>query len=165
MRIELSVAEAVALATAVRPLPPGVRDVRPAASGDAVEVDVEPAGLPGASGLARLAGALAGVVTVTARIASWSDGAATVTLAAQARGIAVDRLLGPFLGTIRQALAAQGLPPDVVVLRTGADGPELVVQVQRAVDERVRGAVVRDVALSAGTLRVEVSVEPDVSLR
>jgi len=78
---------------------------------------------------------------------------------------AVHRLLNQFLGTIRSALAAQGLPPDLVELTAGPDGPRLVVHVQAAVDARASGVVVRDVTLTGGVVRAEVEVVPPVALR
>jgi hypothetical protein len=128
------------------------------------EADLDATLLPGASGLVRLAAAMAGTVTVTARLLGWSDGDAVVALAAEARGIAVHRLLNQFLGTIRSALAAQGLPPDLVELTAGPDGPRLVVHVQAAVDARASGVVVRDVTLTGGVVRAEVEVVPPVAL-
>ena len=165
MHIELTVEEAVALARAARPLPPLVLAVRPSATGDGVEADVDPTQVPGSSGLMRFVSGLAGVVTVTARLVAFADGDAVVELAAQARGLTVDRMLNLLLGQLRSALADQGLPPDLVELRAGDDGPLLVAHVQRAVDERVAGVVVEDVGLRDGVVRVRVGVGPDAALR
>lgn len=180
MRIEVGVDEAVRLARGAGVLPAMVLDARAAGDtedgavrgaggpgghpGDAVEVDLDPALLPGASGLMRLGAALAGRVTVTARFAGFSGGDASFTLAAQARGLTVDRLLNHLTGTIADALAAQGLPPDVVELRPGADGPVLVAHAQAAVDPRASGFVVQAVELREGSVRVDVAVPGEVRL-
>lgn len=159
MRVEVTVDEAVRLARAVVPVPAMVLGVRPAGeTGDAVEVDLDPARLPGASGLVRLGAALAGRVTVTARFLGFTDGDASFALAAEARGFTVDRLLNHLSGTIAATLAAQGLPPDVVELRPGVDGPVLVAHAQAAVDARVSGVVVQGVELRGGTATVDLSV-------
>lgn len=165
MRIELTIDEAVRIARAVAPVPAMVLAVRPAGDrGDTVEVDLDPALLPGASGLVRLGAALAGRVTVAARFLGFADGDASFALAAQARGFTVDRLLNHLTGAIADALAAQGLPPDVVELRPGADGPVLVAHAQAAVDARATGVVVQGLDLRAGRLTLDVSVEGDLHL-
>ena len=165
MHIELTIDEAVHLARAVAPVPAMVLAVRAAGEdGDAVEVDLDPALLPGASGLVRFGAALAGRVTVTAQLLGFADGDASFAVAAQARGLTVDRLLNHLVGTITGALAAQGLPRDVVELRPGADGPVLVAHAQAAVDARATGVVVEDVALRAGRARVDLAVRGEVTL-
>lgn len=164
MRIEVTVDEAVRLARAVVPLPAMVLGVRPAGdAGDAVEVDLDAALLPGATGLVRLGAALAGRVTVTARFLGFADGDASFALAAQARGLTVDRLLNHLTGAIADALAAQGLPPDVVELRPGTDGPVLVAHAQAAVDARVTGVVVQAVDLRHGGATVDLAVPGESS--
>lgn len=164
MRIEVTVDEAVRLARAVVPLPAMVLGVRPDGdAGDTVEVDLDPALLPGASGLVRIGAALAGRVTVTARFLGFADGDASFALAAQARGLTVDRLLNHLTGAIADALAAQGLPPDLVELRPGADGPVLVAHAQAAVDARVSGVVVQAVDLRHGRATVDLAVPGESS--
>ncbi len=159
MRIEVTIDEAVRLARAARLLPGMVLEVRAGGpAGDAVEVDLDPAQLPGTSGLLRFGAALAGRVTVTARFAGFADGDASFALAAQARGLTVDRLLNHLTGVIAEALAGQGLPPDVVELRPGADGPVLVAHAQAAVDARAGGVVVRAVGLTSGRVTIEVEI-------
>lgn len=166
MRLEIAADEAVAVARAVGAVPPLVQDARvaPGPLGDAVELVVDPSDVPGASGLVRLASAIAGTVTVTARFAGWSGGDASFALSARARGITVERLLNRLVGTLRDAVAAHGLPAEVVELRAGADGPVLVAHVQAAVDARASGVVVRDVALRGGRVTAEVALG-DVRLR
>ena len=159
MRIEVTIDEAVRLARAARLLPGMVLEVRAAGqAGDVVEVDLDPAQLPGTSGLLRFGAALAGRVTVTAHFLGFADGDASFALAAQARGLTVDRLLNHLTGVIAQALAAQGLPPDVVELRPGADGPVLVAHAQAAVAARATGVVVQAVALTSGQVAIEVEI-------
>jgi len=165
MRIEVSIDEALRLARGVRPLPAVVLAVRSTGhAGDAVEIDLDPALLPGASGLIRLGAALAGRVTVTARFVGFEGGDASFALAAQARGLTVDRLLNHLTGVLAGALAAQGLPPDVVDLRPGADGPVLVAHAQAAVDARASGVVVQAVELRGGRATVDVAVPGEVRL-
>ena len=165
VRIEVTVDEAVRLARAARPLPAMVLGVRAAGeAGDAVEVDLDPTLLPGASGLLRFGAALAGQVTVTARFLGFADGDATFALAAQARGLTVDRLLNHLTGAIAAALAAQGLPPDVVALHPGEEGPVLVAHAQAVVDARATGVVVQAVALRAGAATVTLTIPAEVHL-
>lgn len=163
VRIDLTIEEGLALAGAVRRLPAMVLGVRSAGeAGEAVEVDLDPARLPGTSGAMKLGAALAGRVTVTARFLEFSGGDATFALAAQARGLTVDRVLNHLTGRIAATLAAQGLPPDVVELRAGADGPLLVAHAQAAADARVSGAVVQAVDLRGGTVRVELALPGEI---
>lgn len=158
MHIEATIDEAVQVVRAVRPLPAMVLDVRAAQSGDAVEVDIDPKELPGASGLIRFGAALAGNVTVTARFVGFAAGDATFALAAQARGITVDKILNQLSGRISANLAAQGLPPDVIELRPAGDGLELVAHAQAAADARATGVVVQSFDLSDKTIRVDLDV-------
>lgn len=165
MRIAVTVDEAVRLTKATALLPAMVLAVRPAGeAGDAVEVDLDPALLPSQSGLLRLGAALAGRVTVAARFQGFADGDASFALSAQARGFTVDRLLNHLTGVIAEALAAQGLPPDVVELRPGADGPVLVAHAQAAVDARASGVVVQEVALREGRVTVALAIPGEVRL-
>lgn len=165
VRIEVTIDEAVRLARAVAPLPAMVLAVRGAGqAGDAVEVDLDPAQLPGTSGLMRFGAALAGRVTVTAQFLGFADGDASFALAAQARGFTVDRLLNHLTGVIAQALAAQGLPPDVVELRPGAAGPVLVAHAQAAVDARATGVIVQAVDLREGRATVDLAIPGEVRL-
>lgn len=164
MQITGTVDEAVRLARAAFPLPAMVLAVRSTGdAGDTVEVDLDPALLPGASGLVRIGAALAGRVTVTARFLGFADGDASFALAAHARGVTVDRLLNHLTGAIADALAAQGLPPDVVELRPGADGPVLVAHAQAAVDARVSGVVVQAVDLRGGRATVDLAIPGESS--
>lgn len=164
MHIEVTIDEAVQLVRAVRPLPGMVLAVRATDAGDAVEADLDPAQLPGASGLIRFGAALAGRVTVTARYLGFADGDVTFALAAQARGITVDRILNHLSGRLAANLREQGLPADLVEVRPGADGPVLVAHVQAAADARATGVVVQAVDLRGGTATVDLEVPDGVEL-
>lgn len=156
MRVEIPVEEAVRLVRAAAPLPPMVLAVRP--SGSAVEVDLDPALVPGLSGVMRFGAALAGRVTVTARWLGYADGDATLALTAQARGITVGRLLNALADTLRAALAEHGLPPDLLDLRPTDTGLQAVAHVQAAVDARVSGVVVHAVQLTDARLTADIQV-------
>lgn len=156
MRIEITVEEAVRLARAVAPLPPMVLAVRP--SGPAVEVDLDPTLVPGLSGVMRFGAALAGRVTVTARWLGYADGDATLSLTAQARGITVGRLLNALAETIGTALAANGLPRDLVELRPTDAGLHAVAHVQAAVATKASGVVVHAADLTDGRVTAEVEI-------
>jgi hypothetical protein len=158
VRIEIGVDEAVRLARAVQPLPPMVLAVRPTADGGAVEVDLDPTRVPGLSAAKRIGAALAGRVTVTARWLGYADGDASLALTAQARGITVGRLLNALADTIGAALAANGLPRDLVELRPTDDGLRLVAHVQAAVGAKASGGVVRSADLAGGRITAEVEV-------
>lgn len=159
MQIELPLSEALALATAARPLPPMILAVR--ADGATVEADIDAgAVLGGGGGFMGLMGKAAGTVTVAATFASFSAGTAVFTIKAHARGLPVDSMLGQAAGMIPRLARKAGLPPDVAELRTGAHGPELVVHVQRAVDAKVSGVVVDDLHVADGAAHVTVTVGP-----
>lgn len=162
MRITLTVAEAVALLTAVHPLPAFVQ--RPRAEGSTLVADVDLGAVEGVSGLARLALAAAGTATVGARYLEFADGAVTFELRTEARGLSAHRLVNLFTDTVQSALAAQGLSRDVVEIRSGTDAPLLTIHVQRAVAERVDGVTVRDVVVHDGVVTVEADAG-DVRLR
>ena len=158
MQVVLPLSEALALATAFGPLPPMLVAVR--ADGATVEVDIDAGvALGGGGGLMGLIGKAAGTVTVSATFASFGSGTAVFAIAAHARGLPVDRLLGRAAGMIPRLAGEAGLPPDVAELRAGGPrGPELVVHIQRAVDAKVSGVVVQDLAIQDGTARVTAQV-------
>ena len=158
MQIVLPLSEALALATAAGPMPPMVRAVR--VDGATVTVDIDAGEALGAGGgLMGLMGKAAGTVTVAATFVSFSAGTAMFSIAAHARGLSVDRMLGRAAGMIPALARKAGLPPDVAELRTdGPRGPELVVRVQKAVDAKVSGVVVQDLVIRDGTAHVTAQV-------
>lgn len=157
MKVELSVAEAVALAAAVRPLPPVVTDV--AGRGETVEVGLDLGELPGLHGAQRLAARLAGTATLVVRIADFSDGVATVPLDVAVRGFPVDRVVGLLADRLLPIIESQGLPPGAVTLGHGERGLTARVQVQHLLEQHVTGVRVSAVALRAGRVHAEVAVD------
>ncbi len=157
MKLVLPVTEALALARAARPLPSMITDVR--AHGSAVEADIDAGAVTGSGGgLRGLMGKMAGTVTVTATFAGFSGGVATFAIKAQARGMSVEGMIGQFAGTITRVVTRAGLPADAVTFREGPSGPELLVDVQKAVEAKVRGVVVEDLAIADGTAHVSAAV-------
>jgi hypothetical protein len=162
MRIELHVPEALALAAAARPLPPVVSAVR--GDGATVEVDLDLREIPGLHGAQRLAARLAGTATLTARLTELTDGVATLALDVAVRGLPVDTVVGLLAERLTPVIEAQGLPPGAVVLTRGQLGLTATVQVQRLLEQHVRGLRPTSVVLSDGRIHAEVEVG-EVSLR
>lgn len=162
MRIELSVEEAVALASAARPLPAVVTAVR--GRGGTVEVDLDLRELPGLHGAQRLAARMAGTATLAARPATFADGVATLALDVAVRGLPVDKVVGLLADRLTPVIESQGLPPGAVVLTQGALGLTATVQVQRLLEEHVAGLRPTSVVVHDGRVHAEVEVG-EVSLR
>lgn len=156
MKLELPITEALSVALAAKPLPAMVLDVR--AAGSAVEVDIDAGAVTGGGGLKGLMGKMAGTVTATATFMSYDAGTAVFGVKAHARGMSVESMLGQFSGTLQRIVRRAGLPADVVELRDGAAGPELVVHVQRAVEAKVAGVTVTDLTVADGAAHVVATV-------
>ena len=156
MQIQLPLTEALSLALAAKPLPPMVLAVR--ASGASLEADIDAGAVTGGGGLRGLMGKMAGTVTATATFTSFAAGTAVFGVRAQARGMAVESMIGQFSGTLQGIVRRAGLPADVVELREGAAGPELLVHVQRAVDAKVSGVTVTDLVVADGVAHVAATV-------
>lgn len=163
MKIELPLSEALAIATVAEPLPSMLLAVR--ADDATVEVDFDAGEALGkGGGLMSIMGRAAGTVTVAATFESFSAGTAVFAIKAQARGMSVDRLLGQAAGMIPGLALKAGLPPDVAELRTGADGPELVVHVQRGVDAKVSDVFVEDLDIKDETAHMTARIGDDAQL-
>lgn len=158
MRIEVPVAEAVAVAVAQGMLPPFVHDVR--AEGSTLHLVVDAAQVMGRSGIGRFLGGLAGQVPVTARLTGWADGVVTVAVTAESRGLPLQRFMPMLEGQIQAQLRRHGLPDSVVDVRTGAAEPVIAVDVQRLVDAKVAGVTVTAVELRDAVVHVTAAVGP-----
>lgn len=156
MKLVLPVTEALSLALAAKPLPPMVLAVR--ASGASVEADIDAGAVTGGGGLKGLMGKMAGTVTATATFTGFAAGTAVFAVKAQARGMSVESMIGQFGGTLQRVVARAGLPADVVELREGTGGPELLVDVQRAVDAKMTGVTVDDLLIADGAAHVTATV-------
>lgn len=156
MKLVLPVTEALALARAARPLPSMVLDVR--ANGAAIEADIDAGAVTSGGGLRGLMGKMAGTVTVTATFTGYAAGVATFGVKAQARGMSVEGMIGQFAGTITRVVTRAGLPADAVTFREGAGGPELLIDVQKAVDAKVHGVTVEDLTIADGVAHVSAAV-------
>jgi hypothetical protein len=155
MELILTVDEALALAAEAGPLPPFLTAVR--ADGDVLHADIDLRALPSSSVALRLLAAAAGGVTVDARFASWSEGAATFTVRSASRSLPLHPLVNALTSTITAALRDRGLS-DVLAVRPGEREPLVVVQVQGALARAVEGVTITDLALRDGALRVRAEV-------
>jgi hypothetical protein len=156
MKLVLPVTEAVSLASAARPLPAMIKNVR--AEGSAIEADIDAGQVTGGSGLKGLLGKAAGTVTVTATFTGYEAGTALFGLKAHARGLSVEGMLGQFAGTLTRVVRRAGLPADVVELRTTDDRAQLVVHVQRGVDAKVSGVLVQDLFVQDGQVHLDARI-------
>ncbi|HEY3548675.1 MAG TPA: hypothetical protein VGK17_21585, partial [Propionicimonas sp.] len=135
MQLALHFTEALAVVTSQAPLPPMVQAVR--AEGSTVHAEIDPARIPDASAAIRIAAAALGTVPVTARLAAYADGVATVEVTAHARGLPAHRLVPYLVGPITAMLRDQGLPDGLIEIERGETATLVRVQVQRAVDTKV----------------------------
>lgn len=157
MELTLPVAEALALATARRPLPPMIRSVH--GSGSTVHAEVDLGLVPEPSLALRLAAAAVGSVAVTAEVEEYADGVLTLRITAHARGLPAHTLLNHVIGPANAALRDAGLPDGLIEVRHGEEGhPLVVVRVQDAVDAQVSGVTVTGIALRDGAVHVTAYV-------
>ena len=152
MRLELPVTEALSIAATMGVIPPFVQGIR--AEGSTVHLQIDAAQVMGGSGIGRFLGGLAGLVPVAAHFTGFADGVATVSVTAEARGVPLHRFMPMVEGRIKAQLAAQGLPPGVVEVRTGPSDPVIAIDVRRLVAAKVSGVAVTDVALRDATVHV-----------
>lgn len=160
MLAELHVEEAFALGVArgvvPRELAGAVRSLT--GQGDAVVAVVDPAVLPGQTGIRRLAMAVAGNPTVTVRLVGWADGVATVHVAVEARGLPVHAVLGQFLDRADAELRARGVPDGAVRLERVAGGIVAHVTVDALLAPHVPEVHVTELGLHDGVVRVVAAV-------
>lgn len=156
MQIAIPFTEALALATAREPLPPFARGVR--SEGSVIHAEVDLRQIPDAPTALRLAAAAAGTVAVTARLARFSGGVATIAVTAHARALPAHKLLGFLSGPLEAALRKQGLPAGLVEIRQGDPDPLVVVHVQDAVSAKAEGVTVTGLGLSGDVVYVEAEI-------
>lgn len=156
MQIAIPFTEALALATAREPLPPFVRGVR--SEGSVIHAEVDLRQIPDAPTALRLAAAAVGTVAVTARLAEFSGGVATIAVTAHARALPAHKLLGFMSGPLDAALRKQGLPAGLVEIRPGEPDPVLAVRVQDAVAAMAEGVTVTGLGLSGDVIYVAAEI-------
>lgn len=152
MQVAIPFTEALALATARAPLPEFVRP--PSVAGSVLSTTADLSLVPNAPFWARILG----VVDVTARPASYSDGVLIVDVTTHVRGMPAHKLLPYFSGLIDNTLRRQGLPPGVVEVRRDEGGPVLAVHVQDALDTVASGVTVTDLRLTDETFHAAATV-------
>jgi len=156
MRIELPVAEAIAFATVNSPLPPLVESI--SSEGSHVEAVIDLQLVPTTSFAMRLLSAAAGTVTVTATFAGYARGAAAFDITAEARGLPAHKLLPALLDRANQAITDSDVPAGLLELIDTASGPQLLVNVQHLVGQKVPGVTVTDIDLRDGVLHIEAGL-------
>ncbi|BDZ47578.1 hypothetical protein [Naasia aerilata] len=156
MRIELPFPEAVALATAERPLPPLVTFL--SASEESVLADIDLRELHPESFVLALAFAAAGTVAVTARFTGFAEGIATFAVTGHARGLPAHKVLPYVLGTVNAAIQRAGVPEGVVRVAEDAHEPVVRIDLQRAVETAVLGIRLTSFQLRGARIIVDAEV-------
>lgn len=156
MRIELPVTEAVAFAKSRSLMPPMIESLT--GEGSIIEVVIDLHLLPADGFAMKLFAAAAGTVTVTATFAGYAEGTASFDIAAEARGIHADKLLSAMVGRANDSIRESSLPDGVVEFAEGADGVQLLINLQQVVGERVPGVTVTGIDLREGVLLIEAAI-------
>lgn len=152
MQVTISFTEALALATAREPLPQFARP--PSVDGSVVSAKVELSLVPNAPYWVRILG----VVDVTARLASYSDGVLIVVVTTRVRGLPAHKMLPLFAGLVADQLRQHGLPPGSVEVRRDDGQTVLAVHVQDVLDTLTYGVTLTDLRLIDETFYVAVTV-------
>lgn len=157
MKIDLPFTEAMAIATVTTPLPAVVRSMR--CEGSTVHIDVDLQAIPDPSMALRLAAAVAGTVAATARFAGYSDGVMTLAITAHARNLPAHKLLPYLLEPINRAISERGLPEGLVEIQRGDPDPLVLVDVQKAVETKVRGITVTGLDIRDAIVGFEARID------
>ncbi|MEY2849764.1 MAG: hypothetical protein RI885_2431 [Actinomycetota bacterium] len=155
MIITLPFDEAIAFATLENPLPAMVTSVTCDDSTVTVVLDLKQ--ISSESRGVRVALAVAGTVTATTTLLAFEHGVATLAITAHARGLPAHTLLQYLVDPIDRAMTRAGLPAGLVTIGGGAD-PEVRIDVQRAMDQRMPGVAVTALRLELGAIRIEAHV-------
>jgi hypothetical protein len=162
MKLALPFAEALALATAEKPLPAVIRSVD--CRGDTVHAEIDPEALTIRSFALQLAAAAAGTVAVTARLAEFSAGVATFAVTAHIRGLPAHKLLPFLVDPINNAARERGLPEGLLQISRGDSGPLVLLDEQKAVETKASGVTLTELRLLDAVLHAEATIGT-VSLR
>lgn len=156
MKLALRFPEAVALATAVNPLPPVIRSLD--CAGDTLHAEIDLDAIPIRSFALQLAAAAAGTVTFTARFAEYSAGVATFVVTAHARGLPAHKLLPYLLDPVNKAMRDRGLPEGLIEIQRGETEPLVLINVQKAVETKASGVTVTSMQLQDAVIHVEATI-------
>ena len=156
MKLALPFHEALSLATVDKPLPPAIRSLD--CVGDTVQAEIALDAIPSRSIALQLAAAVAGTVTVTARLAGYSDGVATFVITAHALALPVHKLLPFLLDPVNKAIRERGLPDGLLRVERGEGAPLVLIDVQQAVETKVSGMTVTDLRLVDAVIHAEATI-------
>jgi hypothetical protein len=156
MKLALPFREAMSLATAEKPLPPMIRSVD--CVGDTLQAEIALDAIPSRSIALSLAAAVAGTVTVTARLAGYSEGVATFVLTAHALAMPVHKLLPFLLDPVNKAIRERGLPDGLVRVARGDAAPLVLIDVQQAVETKASGITMTNLQLVDAVLHAEATI-------
>ncbi len=156
MKLALPFPEALALATAEKPLPEVIRSVD--CRGEKLHAEIDLNALPTRSTAVRLAAAVAGTVSVTARFAGYSEGVATFVITAHALGLPVHKLLPFLLDPVNKAIRDRGLPEGLLQVERGDDDPLVLIDVQQAVERKASGVTVTNIQLLDAVIHLEATI-------
>ena len=156
MKLALPFLEAISLATAEKPLPAAIRSVD--CVGDTLHAEIALDALPSRSIALQLAAAVAGTVTVTARLAGYADGVATFVLTAHALALPIHKLLPFLLDPVNKAIRDRGLPEGLLQVQRGDAGPLILIDVQQAVETKVSGMTVTNLQLVDAVIHVDATI-------
>lgn len=156
MQITIPFPEAVAIASAVEPLPPVIHSL--SCEGSTVDAELDLGAIPDAPSALRFAAAFAGIVAVTARMVGYSDGIATVSVTAHARALPAHKLLPYLLGPINDVLRKNGLPEGLVQIKRTDTDPLVLIDVQTAVETKATGVTVTALDLRDAIVHLEARI-------
>jgi hypothetical protein len=156
MKLALPFPEAISLATAQKPLPPVIRSVD--CLGDTLHAEIALDALPGRSIALQLAAAVAGTVTVTARLAGYAEGVATFVITAHALALPLHKLLPFLLDPVNKAIRDRGLPEGLLRVERGDAAPVVLIDVQKAVETKASGVVVTNLELVDAVLHADATI-------
>ena len=157
MRLVLPFSEALALATAEKPLPPVIRSLD--CQGETITAEIDLEAIPSRSIALRLAAAAAGTVTVTARLTGFAAGVATFVLTAHARTLPAHKLVPFLLDPVNTAIRDRGLPEGLLVLHRGDDaGPLVLIDLQKAIETKASGLTLTDLQLTDAVIHADATI-------
>ncbi|MFC0681222.1 hypothetical protein ACFFGH_25615 [Lysobacter korlensis] len=156
MNLALPFSEAISLATAEKPLPAVLRSVD--CRGETLHAEIDLEAIPIGSFALRLAAAAAGTVTVTARLAGYTDGVATFVVTAHAWNLPAHKLLPFLLEPVNKAIRDSGLPDGLIRIERGDDDPLVLIDVQQAVETKASGVTVTSLQLLDAVLHAEATI-------
>jgi hypothetical protein len=156
MKLALPYLEALSLATSESSLPPVIRSL--SCQGDKLHAEIDLNAIPNRSTAMRIAAAVAGTVSVTARFDGYSEGVATFAITAHALGLPVHKLLPFLLDPVNSAIRERGLPEGLIEVQRGEDDPLVLIDVQTAVETKASGVTVTDLQLVDAVIHVEAAI-------